>query len=47
MLAGGDHGRLTGLDIVAVMVAFACDVFAIGASTYGNRDKIGFVNTMD
>ncbi len=38
---------LTGLDIVAVMVAFACDVFAIGASTYGNRDKIGFVNTMD
>jgi hypothetical protein len=38
---------LSGVDIVALVIAFAADLFGIGASGYGNRDKVGFANTMD
>jgi hypothetical protein len=38
---------LSGIDIVALMIALAADLFGIGASGYGNRDKVGFANTMD
>ena len=38
---------LSGIDIVALLIAFACDLFGIGASGYGNRDKVGWANTMD